>query len=100
MHHYRVMERWPSTGTCRLLCSRGRLHAVRVLNALPPVDARLLGDKPHLGFGLLQCMVSGATFRVIFESINELGLASESDSTWGQETSLASVGRRTTSHGR
>lgn len=100
MHYYRVMERWSSTGTCRLLCSRGRLHAVRVLSALPPLDARLRGDKPHLGFGLLQCVGSGATFRLIFESINEAGLAAQGDSTWRPEAALGSIGSRTPNHGR
>jgi hypothetical protein len=32
---------------------------------------RLVGDKPHLGFGILRCAASGAMFRVMFETINE-----------------------------
>ena len=47
----------------------------RALNSLPPVDAVLNGDKPHLGFGILVCTASSAMFRVIFESINEGALA-------------------------
>jgi hypothetical protein len=71
MHKYRVIERWPEASLCALRCSSGRIHRARALNFLPPEAARLHGDKPHLGFGLLVCPASGAIYRLIFESINE-----------------------------
>jgi hypothetical protein len=75
MHRYRVVERWPERGFCAFRCSRGHYHLARTLNVTPEQDASLRGDKPHLGFGILVCAVSGAIFRVIFESINDTNLA-------------------------
>lgn len=72
MHTYRVVERWAERGLCALRCSAGRYHVARALQRMPPLDAALHGDRPHLGFGILVCSASGAIFRVIFESINDL----------------------------
>jgi hypothetical protein len=72
MHKYRVLERWAESGLCALRCSMGRYHVVRALSVTPPASACLSGDRPHLGFGILRCPTSGAIYRVIFESINEL----------------------------
>jgi hypothetical protein len=72
MHRYQVVERWPEEDRCALRCSRGRLHLVRALKLIPPVGTTLFGDKPHLGFGMLECARSATIYRVIFESINEL----------------------------
>ena len=69
MHKYCVVERWPEERQLALRCSVGHYHLTRALGVLPAVDARLEGAKPHLGFGVLKCPVSGAMFRVIFESI-------------------------------
>jgi hypothetical protein len=71
MHKYRVVEHLAKQGVCALQCSMGRRHLIRALDDMPDVTVRLAGDKPHLGFGVLRCTASGATFRVIFESINE-----------------------------
>jgi hypothetical protein len=71
MHEYRVVERWPEEGEFALQCSSGRYHVARALNFLPPLHARLHGEKPHLGFTILVCLGSGAIFRLIFESIND-----------------------------
>jgi hypothetical protein len=105
MHNYRVLERWKASGLCALRCSKGRYHVARALSVLPPVRACLAGDKPHLGFGILQCTASGAIYRVIFESINELqpgsltglpdnGLA---NSQWTMSLSPQGHGRRPSS---
>lgn len=69
MHKYRVVEPQAEARLFTLRCSRGHYHVARALSLLPAVDARLEGDKPHLGFGLLVCPNSGAVYRVIFESI-------------------------------
>ncbi len=71
MHRYRVVERCDESELCALRCSAGRYHVARSLKAMPPLHATLNGTKPHLGFGLLVCAVSGATFRMIFEAIND-----------------------------
>ena len=80
MHRYRVMS-FKVDETRRVLkCSSGRLHLVRALNAPPPEGAVLGGAKPHLGFGILTCTVSGAIFRVMFEAINHTKF--DFDSGW------------------
>lgn len=71
MYEYRVVERWADQGLCALQCNLGRYHLARALHFMPPEDVPLSGDKPRLGFGILQCTASGAIFRVIFESIND-----------------------------
>lgn len=71
MHRYRVVERWDESELCALRCSAGRYHVARSLRAMPPLHATLNGTKPQLGFGLLVCAASGATFRVIFEAIDD-----------------------------
>jgi hypothetical protein len=72
MHKYRVVQRWTESGLCVLKCSLGRYHVARALSVRPPARSCLGGDKPHLGFGILQCVETGAIYRVIFESINEV----------------------------
>ena len=69
MHRYRVIQRWPEESWFALRCNAGFYHLSRALSGLPAADARLEGDRPHLGFGILRCPLSGATYRVIFESI-------------------------------
>jgi hypothetical protein len=70
MHEYRVVERWADKSVCVLRCHTGRYHVARMLNVMPAAETALHGDKPHLGFDILLCVVSGAVFRVIFESID------------------------------
>lgn len=71
MHKYRVVELHADKGLCALQCGQGRHHLIRALGRAPGLDTRLVGDKPHLGFGILRCTATGAMFRVIFEAINE-----------------------------
>ena len=73
MHKYRVMHCAQGESEIALRCSNGRIHLVRVLNTLPAVGVLLNGAKPHLGFGVLVCPVSGSVFRVIFKDINRAG---------------------------
>ena len=75
MHKYRVVERWPDGSRIELRCQTGRYHVARVLSGTPAANATLIGDKPHLGFGLLACSLSGRIFRVIFEFISRPGLS-------------------------
>jgi len=75
MHKYRVVERWPDGSRLELRCQTGRYHVVRILSGTPAAGVTLTGDKPHLGFGLLSCSLSGRIFRVIFESIGHAGLS-------------------------
>ena len=76
MPTYRVVERLPKRSLCALQCSAGHYHMIRALSILPALDAVLHGGRPNLGFDILVCAAgSGAIFRVIFESINELQLA-------------------------
>ena len=74
MHQYHVVECWPDSNRVGLQCQLGSYHLVRVLSAMPAADISLNGDKPHLGFGILSCTLSGRTFRVIFEWINQIHL--------------------------
>ena len=71
MHQYRVVGRLEGSNRWALKCSNGRFHLARALNGAPASGTLLRGDKPHLGFGILLCAMSGAIFRVIFESIND-----------------------------
>lgn len=75
MHKYSVVEHWSDGSRIELRCQTGRYHVVRVLSGTPAANATLFGDKPHLGFGLLACSLSGRIFRVIFESISHAGLS-------------------------
>lgn len=88
MHRYRVVEHHPESNLMGLRCQMGRYHLVRVLGGMPAPDAALLGDRPHLGFGMLSCAVSDRIFRVIFESINHAG--SVPSPSWMQSAASAS----------
>lgn len=79
MHQYRVLGRLGDSELCALQCSNGRFHLARALNVPPSRGTLLRGDKPHLGFGILLCAMTGAIFRVIFESINDPTPASPLD---------------------
>ena len=101
MYQYCIVECWADGIRCVLRCNRGRYHAARTLNAVPPVDLPLRGDRPHLGFGILVCVRTGAIFRMIFESINEAQLELipgrthhlASDSAPASDTSFAGAER-------
>ena len=71
MHKYRVTGRWPDQSRLVLQCAAGRYHLIRALKMLPGDGDILVGNKPHLGFGMLICPASDAIYRVIFESINQ-----------------------------
>lgn len=60
-----------SDGLERILLqdNAGQLYLARTLGAPPPLGARLDGARPHLGFGILVCKVSGQAHRVIFEAM-------------------------------
>lgn len=88
MHKYRVVERWTDGSRLELRCQTGRYHVVRVLSGTPEAGSTLVGDKPHLGFGLLTCSSSGRIFRVIFESISHAGLSAGRQ---GQHSATPSV---------
>ena len=47
----------------------GQIYLVRALGPPPQIGSRLDGARPHLGFGLLMCNMSGQVYRVMFESI-------------------------------
>lgn len=71
MHRYRVVGLSAEDGKCVIRSSTNRYHLVRSLGRRLGLNMVLLGDPPHLGFGILVCEVSGAIFRVIFDSIND-----------------------------
>lgn len=76
MHKYRVVERWADESRVALQCHMGRYHVALALNGMPPAASTLHGQKPHPGFVVLLCTVSGTMFRMIFESINQAELFS------------------------
>jgi hypothetical protein len=71
MHKYRVVENEAGQPQAVLEGGLGRFHAVRVLSGVVQVGDVLCGSRPHLGFGLLRSLRSGASVRVIFETIND-----------------------------
>jgi len=75
MHSYRVVDRWEEENRLALRCSAGQYHLARALKSLPQAGAKLDGDRPQLGFGILQCAQSGALFRVIFESVGDTAVS-------------------------
>jgi hypothetical protein len=75
MHKYRVVDLLANESCVVLRCQSGRHHFARVLGVLPPANALLQGNKPHLGFGVLICLLSRSMFRMIFESINQAASA-------------------------
>ena len=79
MHNYRVVERWVVDSRVALQCHMGRYHVALALNGMPPAAGTLHGQKPHSGFIVLLCTISGAMFRMIFESINQAELFSGSN---------------------
>jgi hypothetical protein len=71
MHKYRVVEIEAGEHEVVLEGGLGRFHGARVLSGVLQVGDVLCGSRPHLGFGLLRSLHSGATVRVIFETIND-----------------------------
>lgn len=76
MHRYHVVERWVDDSRVALQCHMGRYHVALALNGMPPAAGNLHGQKPHPGFVVLLCAISGTMFRMIFESINQAELFS------------------------
>ena len=91
MHKYRVVECWLDESRLTLQCTRGHFHVVRALSMLPVAGASLEGAKPHLGFGILLCPISGTIFRVIFESIGNPTKPPAPNATAGTENKLHSA---------
>jgi len=71
MHDYTVVA-VSRLGSEHALClaSAGGYHVARATASVPPVGARLLGNAPALGFGLLLGAPLDQVFRVIFESVH------------------------------
>lgn len=80
MHKYRVVERWVDDSRVALQCQMGRYHVALALNGMPPAAGSLHGQKPHPGFVVLLCTMSGTMsgmmFRMIFELIDQAELFS------------------------
>jgi hypothetical protein len=70
MHRY-VVAATQADGPAVALCDeRGRFHVARAAAASPPFGARLTGNPPALGFGLLLGEPFDQVYRVIFESVH------------------------------
>lgn len=69
MYKYRVVRGEVDEGLVVLQDYRGQTYLVRPLSLAPPHGAKLDGARPHLGFGILVCSLSGQMYRVIFEEI-------------------------------
>lgn len=69
MYKYRVVNGDVDANRVVLQDYRGQTYLVRPLSLAPPHGARLEGARPHLGFGILVCSLSGQVYRVIFEEI-------------------------------
>ncbi len=69
MYKYRVVHGDVGPGHVVLLDYRGQTYLVRPLSVAPPPGTKLEGAKPHLGFGILACTLSGQIYRVMFEAI-------------------------------
>lgn len=81
MHRYRVVGLSAEDGKCVIRSSTNRYHLVPSLGRRLGLNMVLLGDPPHLGFGILVCEGSGAIFRVVFDSINGPGPAPRANGT-------------------
>lgn len=69
MYKYRVVNGEVEPDRVVLQDYRGQTYLVRPLSLAPPRGAKLEGARPHLGFGVLVCSLSGQTYRVMFEAI-------------------------------
>lgn len=61
------------TGEAHALCladDAGGYHVARATAAVPRAGARLLGNPPALGFGLLLAEPIDEVYRVIFEAVH------------------------------
>lgn len=71
MYDYRVLD-VVHDGTKANLClcgQDGRFHVARASIAVPQIGARLSGDEPALGFGLLMGPMVDEVYRVTFEVV-------------------------------
>ena len=71
MHDYTVMD-VARSGSEHALCladGAGSFHVARATADVPPVGAKLTGNSPALGFGLLSSTPVDQVFRVIFEEV-------------------------------
>jgi hypothetical protein len=72
MHDYLVLT-VARCGAEHALCladDSGGFHVARATAAVPRIGARLLGNPPALGFGLLLGQSIDAVYRVIFEAVH------------------------------
>lgn len=72
MHDYTVVK-VARSGTEHTLClfdGVGSYHVARATAAVPRMGARLLGNPPALGFGLLLGVALNDVYRVIFEAVH------------------------------
>ena len=71
MHDYTVLA-VSRLGSEHAVClaAAGGYHVARVTARVPPVGAKLLGNAPALGFGLLLGAPLDEVFRVIFEEVH------------------------------
>ena len=72
MHDYTVLK-VARSGTEHALCladDAGGYHVARATAAVPRAGARLLGNTPALGFGLLLANPIDEVYRVIFEAVH------------------------------
>lgn len=72
MHDYTVLT-VARSGSGHALClsdDAGGFHVARATAAVPRIGARLLGNTPALGFGLLLGVAIDQVYRVIFEAVH------------------------------
>ena len=70
MHRYVVAGKQPQGRSIALCDADGRFHVARVGEQAPPLGARLTGNRPALGFGLLLGEALDAVYRVTFEAVD------------------------------
>ncbi len=72
MHDYTVLDVAHSGAEHALSLSDGAggFHVARATADVPPIGAKLTGDAPALGFGLLLSTSVDQVFRVIFEEVH------------------------------
>ena len=87
MYDYTVLD-VVRVGTKSKLClcgDDGRFHVARASIAVPQIGARLSGDEPALGFGLLLGALVDQVYRVTFEVVG-CTQAEALNSAYGQLT--------------
>ena len=70
MHRYVVASRQEQNRSIGLCDAEGHFHVARATSVAPPVGARLTGNPPALGFGLLLGESFDNVYRVTFEAVH------------------------------